>query len=119
MLVSDCPFPIVLGRPDAVPLQSSGVARAVPPDATDPDVGADRVPAGGVPVRVYVEPSAIVGLPHTLPAGAEGAVVPLAVASAMRYGGHTRPYRIFTPAPLREEGGVKYAPYLLEHVFLK
>ena len=112
MLVSFCPFPIVLGRPDATPLQSSGAAVA-----TSPRAGAHAIlaPVDGVPVRYYADPTDVVGLPSTLPDGAEGAVVPLAVAAAMRAGAHKRTYRLFSPAPLREEGGVRYAPHLVFH----
>ena len=113
MLVSYCPFPLVLGRPDAPPLQSSGVAVA-----TASLAGRDLPPVSCIPVRYYDIQDCVAGLPDTLPAGADGAIVPLAVAAAMRAGGHRRPYRIFTPDLFKEEAGVRYVPGLLYHDYL-
>lgn len=107
LLISLCPFPLVLGSASAAPLQSSGVAKAVPA----PEAAGE--PVAGVPTRKAGGFASISGLP-TEPGLY---VVPAIVISAMRELG-TAPAagaRLFTPAPLREEGGVKFAPYLIEH----
>lgn len=106
-LISLCPFPIVLGSAQAAPLQSSGVAKAIP---------GQQLPAGdadGVPVVRDGGFASVAGL-LTEPGCY---VVPAIVVGAMKEMG-LRPaegVRLFTPGPLKEEGGVKFAPFLIEH----
>ena len=76
------------------------------------------MPVGGLPVKMAAAFSGVSGVPAALPDGAEGAVFPAIVVSAMRELRLPQPgYRVFTPAPLIEEGGIKYAPFLIEHVW--
>lgn len=106
-LISLCPFPTVLGSASATPIQSSGVAKAIPaPEA-------DGESVAGIPTRKAGGWVSVAGLP-TEPGLY---VVPAIVISAMRELGvaPAAGVRLFTPAPLKEEGGVKFAPYLIEH----
>lgn len=106
-IISLCPFPLILGSALATPLQSSGVAKAVPA----PEAGGE--PIAGIPTRKAGGFASVAGLP-TEPGLY---VVPAIVVSAMRELGISPAAgaRFFTPAPLKEEGGVKFAPYLIEH----
>jgi hypothetical protein len=107
MLVSLCPFPLVLGSASAAPLTSSGAAKAVPA----PEAAGE--PVAGIPTRKAGGFASVSGVP-TEPGLY---IVPAIVVSAMRELGivPAAGVRLFTPAPLKEEGGVKFAPYLIEH----
>jgi hypothetical protein len=110
-LISLCPFALILGSASAVPLVSSGRATAVSAPS------ADGVPTGSIPVKMAADFSGVSGVPEALPEGAEGAVFPAIVVAAMRELLPKPDYRVFTPAPLVEEGGIKFAPHLIEHVW--
>lgn len=110
MLLNLTPYPIRIGAADSPEIPSSGTARVI----LAPAGGTSSVtlPDGrSIRVDLYTRPEAIEGLT----VGCD-IIVPLAVVAAMRELGLTHHGRVFTPAMLREEGGVRYAPTLIEHI---
>lgn len=108
------PFLIRIGSATAEPLPSAGAPRVIGGSAKP----YPSVQVGPLSIRVdgHAAPERIEGLP--VYRGEADIIVPLVVASAMRELGKTWYGRVYTPAMLVEEGGVKYAPHLILHADL-
>lgn len=108
------PFPIRIGAATAEPLPSRGTPRVIG-GAAKPY---PAVQVGDLSIRVdgHAAPERIEGLP--IYRGEADIIVSLAVAAAMRELGKTWYGRVYTPAMLVDESGVKYAPHLILHADL-